>query len=243
MNILPLPTATIDDDDVARALRRSLVVVNPLVALMATDPVGLKKRTHLLWESDSVPARVLDGLAWVLDTADVPGTKAWEAMSLQDRIDWWVYRVGAIDTLLVAFPGVLGVIADRLPIQDALGFASQSIVLCAVARECGVTDVDAQVQLIGAVMCQRDLAGDGGDEAEPGTNEQRNLAEAAWHLAGLVRAAGDELGKRPRPRAVFRYLGMLPAVGVVADYLGEYGALVRAAKEGSRWITSHGAQT
>jgi hypothetical protein len=29
---------------------------------------------------------------------------------------------------------------------------------------------------------------------------------------------------------------MLPAVGAIADYLGEYGALVRAAKAGREWI-------
>jgi diaminopimelate decarboxylase len=49
-------------------------------------------------------------------------------------------------------------------------------------------------------------------------------------------AIGDELGKRSRPRRIFRYLGMLPAVGAVADYFGEYGALVRAAKAGRAWI-------
>jgi hypothetical protein len=32
---------------------------------------------------------------------------------------------------------------------------------------------------------------------------------------------------------------MLPAAGAVADYLGEYGALVRASKEGRQWIVQH----
>jgi hypothetical protein len=43
--------------------------------------------------------------------------------------------------------------------------------------------------------------------------------KALWHVAGLMRAIGDELVKRPRPRAVFRYLGMVPAVGAVARLL------------------------
>jgi hypothetical protein len=60
-----------------------------------------------------------------------------------------------------------------------------------------------------------------------------------WHLVGLMRAIGDELVKRPRPRRIFRYLGMLPAVGAVADHLGEYGALVRAAKAGRQWVAHH----
>jgi hypothetical protein len=37
-----------------------------------------------------------------------------------------VKRVGAVDTIAVAFPGAFGVVADRLPV--------------AVAREFGVTD-------------------------------------------------------------------------------------------------------
>jgi hypothetical protein len=56
------------------------------------------------------------------------------------------------------------------------------------------------------------------------------LVKALWHVAGLMRAIGDELVKRTRPRAVFRYLGTVPAVGAVADYFGEDGVLVRAAK-------------
>jgi hypothetical protein len=51
-----------------------------------------------------------------------------------------------------------------------------------------------------------------------------------------MRAIADELAKRPHPKGFYRVLGMLPAVGAVADYLGEYGALVRAAKAGERWI-------
>lgn len=50
---------------------------------------------------------------------------------------------------------------------------------------------------------------------------------------------GGELVKRPRPRRIFDYLGMLPAVGAIADYFGEYGALVRAAKAGRMWIAHH----
>ena len=58
-----------------------------------------------------------------------------------------------------------------------------------------------------------------------------------WRLPGVLDAVGDELAKRPQPRAPFRYLGMLPAVGAVASYFGECGALARAAKQGRRWIT------
>ena len=244
MPAIPLPTAAIDDADVACVLRRAVRVINPVVDVLSrADPFGLKGRSHRLGAADGSIDKALDALAWMVNTADVPGTQAWEDMDLDARTNWWVRRVGALDTVLVAFPGVLGVVADRLPIQDLLGFTNQAVVLCAVARELGVDDYGVQVRLLAAVMCDRDL---GAEAARSGAEEPREsastdwsplgLVKSLWHVAGLMRAIGDELVKRPRPRAIFRYLGMLPVVGVVADYLGEYGALVRAADAGRKWI-------
>ena len=247
MALIPLPTAAIDDSEVACALRRAVGIINPVVDVLSrADPFGLKGRTHHLGAADGSIDKALDALAWALNSADVPGTQAWEEMTLDDRTNWWVRRVGAVDTILVAFPGVFGAVADRLPIQDVLGFTNQAIVLCAVARECGVVDYGHQVRLLAAVMCDRDLGADSVDggtapQAAP-TESARDeampsaIAKAVWRLAGVVRAIGSEIVKRPQPRRVFRYLGMLPAVGAVADYFGEYGALVRAAKEGRKWI-------
>lgn len=243
MNLLSLPKATLADADVACVLHRAVAVINPALDLLwSTDPIGLKQRTRTVGGDgpDGPLGTTLDAAAWVLNTLDVPGTEAWEKASLDDRIGWWVHRVGAVDNVLVAFPGVLGVVADRLPVQDALGFANQAIVLCAVAREMGVTERRRQVALLGAVMCDRDLSDDvgrAGPEVEPEAGG-KSIAETLWHLAGVLRAIGDELERRPRPRALFRYLGVLPGVGAVADYLGEYGALVRAAKEGRRWLAA-----
>jgi hypothetical protein len=97
-------------------------------------------------------------------------------------------------------------------------------------------------------MCDRDLGAsvDAAQahqqpESAQGDGPPVALVKALWHVAGLMRAIGDELVKRPRPRAVFRYLGMVPAVGAVADYFGEYGALVRAAKAARAWIGHHPA--
>jgi hypothetical protein len=247
MSLIPLPTATIDDSDVVRVLSRAVGLINPMLDLLAeADVLGLKKRTHELGASQTIGAKVLDAAAWVLNVIDVPGTQAWANMALDDRVNWWVRRVGALDTIVVAFPGMFGVVADRLPLQDFLGFASQSIVLCAVARELGVTDRHQQVRLLGAVMCDRELDVED-DRAAPEVDDSERrerglvgLGQALWQLAGLMRAIGAELVKRPRPRCVFRYLGMLPAAGALADYLGEYGALVRASKEGRRWIAQHG---
>jgi hypothetical protein len=239
MNLLP--SATLRDADVACVLNRAVGLINPSLDLLwDTDPIGLKRRTRGS-DDESVLGTALDAAAWTLNTLDVPGTRAWDEASLDDRIAWWVHRVGAVDNVLVAFPGVLGAVADRLPVQDLLGFANQAIVLCAVAREMGVTDRRRQVALLGAVMCDRDLTdgapdGDPEDVVRERERSPQDVPRMLWRVAGVLRAIGAELERRPRPRAVFRYLGVLPGLGAVADYLGEYGALVRAAKAGRRWL-------
>jgi hypothetical protein len=247
VNLLSLPTATITDEDVAAALLRVTQVVDPLLDVYAeADPVGLRERTrHLDGPAGGALGKVEDALAWALNTAKVPGTLAWDDMVLDDRIDWWVHRVGAFNTLIVAFPGVLGAVADRLPLQDLFGYTSQALVLCAVAREHGIFDHRQQVRLLAAVLSGRSLVSDPSPDAPPSNpsaldRTPAGVAQGLWRLAGLMRAITDELAKRPRPKGVYRVLGMLPGVGAVADYLGEYGALVRTAKAGERWIARQG---
>lgn len=235
MSLIPLPTRTISDDQVAAALLRTVMVLDPILYLLwETDPLGLKKRTREFGgKVDDVP----DALAWVLNAADVPGTEAWDDMDTQARIDWWVHRVGAVNNVAVAFPGFLGWIADRLPVQDLLGFTNQAMVLIAVAREHGVTDHDQVVRLLAAVLCRRNLDVDSPVPEEDPPKSDQGVVDVLWGAVGVLRAVGDELAKRPHPRWLFRYLGMVPAVGVVADYVGEYGALNRAAQQGQKWIT------
>jgi hypothetical protein len=243
VNLLPLPSATITDDEVAAALLRVTQIVDPLLDVYAeADPLGLRERTrHLGGTAGSALGRVEDAVAWVLNTAKVPGTLAWDGMPMDDRIDWWVHRVGAFNTLIVAFPGVLGAVADRLPLQDLFGYTSQALVLCAVAREHGIFDHRQQVRLLAAVLSGRSLVSDPSGDAPPSDSgavdrTPAGVAQGLWHLVGLMRAVTDELAKRPGPKGVYRVLGMLPGVGAIADYLGEYGALVRTAKAGERWI-------
>jgi len=229
VKLLPTPDVTLTDADIEDALGRAVAVINPLLyVLWRTDPFGLKRQDPP------------NAISWALNVADIPGTLAWDELSLDERISWWVWRVGALNTIVVAFPGVLGVIGRRLPIQDLLGFASQAIVLCAVARELGVTDYRHQVQMLGSVLCGRDLSAGVIEAHEPVRIPftPKGIAKALWQLIGVFDAIGDELAKRPHPRAPFRYVAMLPAVGAVASYLGECGALSRAAKAGRRWVES-----
>lgn len=245
VNLLPTPEVAITDADVATALGRAVRIINPLLAVLwDTDPLGLKRRSA--GDGDDGPLdKAADALGWALNSADVPGTPAWDQMDLDARIDWWVHRVGAVNTVAVAFPGFFGVLARRLPVQDLLGFTNQAMVLCAVARELGVTEHPQQVRLLAAVLCHRELGQavdvDGDDASTRDIPRTPiGIAKALWELMGLFGAVVGELEKRPHPRAIFRYLGMLPAVGAVVAYFGELGALSRAAKAGRRWITQHG---
>jgi hypothetical protein len=252
VNLLSLPTATITDDDVAAVLLRAAHVIDPILDLLAeADPLGLREHTrHLGGTAGGALGKAEDVFAWALNTAKVPGTLAWDGMAMDDRIDWWVHRVGALNTVIVAFPGVLGAVGDRLPLQDLFGFTSQAIVLCAVAREHNICDHREQVRLLAAVLSGRDLRPDR-DQAHAADllpsdsnvlpRTPAGVATALWRLTGLMRAIADELAKRPHPKGIYRVMGMLPAVGAVADYLGEYGALVRAAKAGERWIARRSA--
>lgn len=238
MPMWPTTDVTITDDDVEDALYRTVRVLNPMLDVVgATDPLRLKRRVPSS-SPDSGPDGgpidlVADGIARALNAADLPGTLAWDDMDTDARIRWWVWRIGALNTVAVAYPGVLGIVGRLLPVQDLLGFVNQALVLCAVARELGVTEPRQQARMLAEVLCDRDT-----DEPhEPAGSAPSSLRRAVWRLPGVLDAVGDELAKRPQPRAPFRYLGMLPGVGAVASYFGECGALARAAKQGRRWIT------
>jgi hypothetical protein len=234
-----MPHAEVTDEQLAPVLSRAVGPIGLILdAVAALDPLGLRRRTHYLGEGDGVVGTMLDRIAGVLDCADVPGTRSWECKDRAERIRWWVHRVGALDTVVVAFPGVFGVVADRLPLQDLLGFTNQALVLCAVAREYGVTDHETHVRMLAAVLCGRDLS-ETPEEDTADEDADTSVVQRLWRLAGILNAIGEEVGKRPHPRAPFRYLGMLPWLGAVADYFGEYGALLRAADAGQEWIAQH----
>ena len=243
--------ARIPDATVVTALDRSARGVRPVLDLVASDPFGVKARTFEPTAADrTVIEAVLDAAAWVLDTLAVPGTAAWEQAGPDQRARWWVTRIGALNTVAVAAPSLFGILLNRLPLQDLLGFANQTLVLVAVAREYGVDSREDQVDLLAAVLCGRDtdaralLAGTtpgGGD----GNGDDRSrwrpfaLLGSLWQTAGILRGVGDELHARPHPGGVSSLLSNIPVVGVPARYVGERLALRRAARAGVEWITTH----
>jgi hypothetical protein len=263
----------IDDRKVAAVLRPFVRATAPvLAALRESDPLGLVRRVlpaartledgadQDAQDLHAVERNLRERLADGLESVKVPGTAAWERMSVEERDDWWCNRVGRFVVLLASIPGVGGALADRLPVQDTLAIAGQALVLCAIAEEHGVTGVADRVRLLAAVLFKRDIDPAVADGVVDQAGEDRATAELTeeltestqkhgrftvravgrtlWRFGRTLWALGDELDKRPQGRFYHRMLGALPIVGIAGDYLGERSALRRAAKAGAKWIAA-----
>ena len=229
-----------------------------LTALRASDPLGLARKLlpgAPADEDGDLDRGFLRKLAVRLDTVKLPGTKRWADMTVDDRTEWWVGRLGRFTALLAAVPGLGGALADRLPVQDALGAAGQGLLLCALAIEHGVTDRAEQVRLLAAVLFDRDISRELAEKRHEDEDTKtaeltkelegrgkltvKAAARTLWRFGRALWAVTDELDKRPHGRFYHRALGMLPVVGMAGDYLGERSGLKRAAKAAGRWIAAN----
>ncbi|PYE13752.1 hypothetical protein DFR67_11577 [Williamsia limnetica] len=242
--LLP-PVQALADRDVAKLLYTLTGVIDPaLAAVEHLDPLGIKRRTFSTVErqanqamsSEALITKVIgaidDSLVWASDNAGLPGTARWASWTAEERRDWWIKRVGPISTVAVAYPGVFGIIADRLPLQTVIGFAQQAVLLCAVARAYGVDDRHRHVDLLARVLLNRNLDSKAvlsTTDAHTHASVSNDLARGAWNGIGKSRSILSELARRPSSRQPWRLLGALPVVGAAADYIGETGALRRAA--------------
>lgn len=252
----------ISDRQVVAVLRPFVAATAPVLdALRESDPLGLRAkaaaaaaRGEPLAELREVKATLRRRLIKGLRSVQVPGTEAWSAMDPEQRTDWWINRVGRVTALVTAIPGLGGALADRLPVQDAVGAASQGLLLCAIAGEHGVTDKAERVRLLAWVLFGRKVdhalaAGELPEEqarTEELTEELdtkgglslRSFASTLWKLGRSLYAITGELEKRPRGRIIYRIFGVLPLVGMFADYLAERSALKKVAKRAQKWFAT-----
>jgi len=233
-----------------------------LDALTRTDPFGWKKRTHRRGNQPegvdlNLRNRAVATVVNAFYNTEYPGTAAWERLSVAQRSRWWVNRIGRFTTLVVSIPGLGGIVADRFPLQSTLGAASQAMVLCAVAREHGLTDEADQVRLLAHVLSRRavsrelvegtaarsaeqlDAEGVRAERTGGGRSTLVTAARALWRYGRVLRSILGELDKRPQGRWVHRTLGKLPVVGLGGDYFGERSAMKRAVRQGEEWIRTH----
>ncbi|WP_433871459.1 hypothetical protein [Saccharopolyspora sp. CA-218241] len=245
------------DERIAGVLRPFVRATGPLlVALREGDPLRLRGR----FDDAGVPESevgALRGALRKLDAMQLPGSTAWDAMSVEQRCDWWAQRVGRVLALIAGLPRFGGVITSRLPIRNALGITGQGLVLCAIAGELGVTDPVVRVRLLAAVLLERDLSPEVAAGPDPEADDERAaeltedldaaerehgratpkaVARTVWRMARALWEIDSELDKRPQGRFYHELVGSVPVIGVVGGYLGERSALRRIARQGVRWL-------
>jgi hypothetical protein len=244
------------DEQVVKVLRPFVRAAGPLVdALREADPFTVST------SGGETEASVRARLAEAVKSVRVPGSAAWGTMDTDDRVDWWVNRVGRFTALVTAAPGLLGALADRFPVQDTMGVASQGLLLCAIAGEHGVTDVAERVRLIAWVLFERDIdryVAEGRYAGyDPAAEDERTAAlsedlptngrrrarfgvkagaRTLWRLGRSLFGLLGELEKRPSGRFYHQALGSLPVVGLVGNYLGERAGLRRVAARARQWL-------
>ena len=153
--------------------------------------------------------------------------------------------------------GAVRLVARVVPVGEFAGFINQAIVLCAVAREYGVTGRRDQVRMLAEVLCKRQLPKDFDmppPEPEPlpetpppgwkpleaiSSSTPVVLTKTIWQLAGILRATFDEVAKRPHSGRLYRLLSSLPWFGGIATYFGERDALARSVRDGIGWLAEH----
>ncbi|NMO00575.1 hypothetical protein HH308_05015 [Gordonia sp. TBRC 11910] len=234
--------AELSNDQAVAILDKAVAAINPVLDVLAErDVLGIKKHTYHPWPDGPRSHQAIHLVSTPLDFADWPGTAGWNELPMKKRADWWINRIGSLNTIAVAFPNVFGFWTKFLPVASLLGFANQAIVLVAIAREYQVVERRYQVELLAEVLCNRSVDADSAGAAETAIlpRGRRNLIATVWTVAQLLRGLSDELDRRPGPSKPFATLRLIPLMGGPFTYLGERLALSRAAALGRRWIIDH----
>jgi hypothetical protein len=208
----------------------------------------------------SLPARALDVVRDRTLGELTPASPQWAQRPLPERVDWWVDRIGVVGGLAAAAPRFVGALADRIPLQAALGAAATGLAVCAVAREHDQTAPAEWVPLLARVLFNRELAEVA--PVPPPTESEQLLEDAAsdtreppstmaalgqgaqravrtlWRLGRTFLDVQDLFDERPRGGLFARALAKLPVVGVAGGWLDERGAIRKAADETRELLTS-----
>ncbi|MGL6235803.1 MAG: hypothetical protein ACRC20_10695 [Segniliparus sp.] len=247
-----LPSPAISDRQLAQALSWTAAIAVPLLDGAAEADLLRLKRREPGGQGSSRVSGALDTAARLVQSRSLPGTAGWEAKTVSERSHWWAGRIGAIGSAVASAPGVFGALADRFPVQDAFGFATQAVALCAIAREHGVADREELVRMLAEVLCGRKLdpaalAAPAGPAPFHEKDEGKarpaaiRLVGGLWQITRIVRSITAELEKRPHGASGYHLVGKLPVVGVVGDFLYETGGVRRAVADGESWLAARGA--
>ena len=237
------------------ALSRVLGVYAGMVSRVLRKPerwLGVDEDPPL---TAGLPIRILDELRDRALGDITPASPGWAALPESKRVDWWLRRIAIGAALAAAAPRFAGALADRLPLQAALGASAAGLAVCVVAHERGTADPAEWVPLLARILFDRDLSAGtpvplptaqqsddqletaAGDTTEPPSG-MAALAQGAqrvvrtlWRLARTFLDLQNLFDKRPRGGLLARSLAKVPIIGVAGGWLDERGAIRKAAKQ------------
>ena len=241
-----------------QALSRALGLYAGMVNRVLNNPrrwLGVDEHPPL---TAGWPVRLLDAARDRALGDITPASPQWAAQPESKRVDWWLRRIAIGAALAAAAPRFAGALADRIPLQAALGASAAGLAVCAVARERG-TDAPADwVPLLAKVIFNRDLR-TGTPSAVPSAQESEDQLEVAaadtseppstmsalaqgaqrvvrtlWRLGRTFLDIQDLFDQRPRGGIFARTLAKVPVVGVAGGWLDERGAIRKAARQTQR---------
>jgi hypothetical protein len=246
-------------------LSRALSLYAGMVDRVLTDPqrwLGLDDDPP---PTAGFPARALDALRDRALGEVTPASPRWGDQPVARRVEWWVTRIGISGGLAAATPRLAGALADRVPLQAALGASAAGLAVCATAREHGRTEPADWVPLLAHVLFGRDLAVadppvpaaadaeqrlTAADDEDPepvgraaalGRGAQQ-AARTVWRLARTFLGLTDLLDERPRGSLVTRAVGKLPVVGVAGGWLDERSAIRKASRRTASLLVAQPAR-
>ena len=252
-----MPSKQVVSDE---ALSRALGMYAGMVSRVLTNPrrwLGVDEDPPL---TAGLPVRLLDAVRDRAFGEVTPASPDWAEQPESKRVEWWLRRIAIGAALAAAAPRFVGAMADRIPLQAALGASAAGLAVCAVARERGTVAPADWVPLLARVLFDRDLTGTAApvptadqsedqletaasDTSEP-PSTMAALAEGAqrvvrtlWRLARTFLDIQDLFDKRPRGGLFARTLAKLPVVGVAGGWLDERGAIHKAARQTNRLLT------
>ena len=161
-----------------------------------------------------LPIRILDDLRDRVLGDVTPASPRWAALPESKRVDWWLRRIAIGAALAAAAPRFAGALADRLPLQAALGASAAGLAVCVVAHERGTVDPADWVPLLARILFDRDLTPGHPclcpPQSSPTTSWRplpatpRNRP-AAWPPSPKVRSGSSGLcGAWPEPSSISR---------------------------------------
>lgn len=139
------------------AVAQGLGIYAGLVDHVLNDPARWLGADTDLPPTAGFPARAVAAVRRRAFGKLTPASSRWAQRPLQKRVRWWIRRIGVSAGLAAAAPRFAGALADRVPLQAALGASAAGLAVCATAREHGILASSDWVPLLAHVLLGRSL--------------------------------------------------------------------------------------